>query len=196
MTKEIADSLGLKEASGALISEPLANGPAANAGLKSGDIITAVNDTPVKDARALAKMIGGFAPNKDITLSVLRNQKAETFKIQLGEYKDEKVASAQDENGDKGDVGKLGMTVAPASSVDGAGEHGLAVLNVDPDGEAADAGIQAGDVILKIAGKSVSSAHDLKAALKEAGANGKKHTLALVQHENSQRFIALPASVG
>ncbi|MGE0054978.1 MAG: Do family serine endopeptidase [Hyphomicrobium sp.] len=196
VTKEIADSLGLKEASGALISEPLANGPAAKAGLKSGDIITAVNGTPVKDARGLAKFIGGLAPNNDVTLSVLRNQKAETFKVELGEYKDEKVASAQDESGDKGDVGKLGMTVAPASSVDGAGEHGLAVLNVDPDGEAADAGIQAGDVILKIAGKSISSAHDLKTALKEAGANGKKHTLALVQHENSQRFIALPASVG
>jgi serine protease Do len=88
------------------------------------------------------------------------------------------------------------MTVAPAASVDGAGDAGLAVLNVDPDGQAADAGIEAGDVILKIAGKPISSVQDLKQALKEAGANGKKHTLALVQHENSQRFIALPATVG
>jgi len=196
VTKEIADSLGLKEAKGALISEPIAGGPAAKAGLKSGDIITAVDDAEVKDARQLAKTIAGIAPHKEVTLSVLRNQKPETVKVELGQYKDEKVASNQSGNTERDDVGKLGMTVAPASSVDGAGDQGLAVLNVDPDGAAADAGIQAGDIILKIAGKAISSAHDLQQALKEAGANGKKHTLALVQHENSQHFIALPASVG
>ncbi len=196
VTKEIADSLGLKETAGALISEPVAGGPAAKAGLKSGDIITAVDGAPVKDARSLAKMIAGFAPSKDVSLSVIRNQKTETISVSLGEYKDEKVAEAQSDKGEQGDAGKLGMTVAPAASVDGAGDAGLAVLNVDPDGQAADAGIEAGDIILKIAGKSISSVHDLKQALKEAGANGKKHTLALVQHENSQRFIALPATVG
>ncbi|MFX8840755.1 PDZ domain-containing protein, partial [Acinetobacter baumannii] len=59
VTPEIADSLGLKKPEGALVAEPQVNGPAAKAGVESGDVITRVNDQPVKDARELARTIGG-----------------------------------------------------------------------------------------------------------------------------------------
>src|SRR2546423_6412129 len=62
VTADIADSLGMKKAEGALVAEPQANGPAAKAGIQSGDVITAVNGEQVKDARELARTIGGLAP--------------------------------------------------------------------------------------------------------------------------------------
>ena len=68
---DIADSLGLKKAEGALVAEPQSDGPAAKAGIQSGDVITAVNGQPVKDARDLAKRIGGLAPGANVKLTVV-----------------------------------------------------------------------------------------------------------------------------
>src|SRR5438270_8503566 len=70
VTPEIAESLGLKKAEGALVAEPQANGPAAKAGIESGDVITSVNGESVKDARELARTIGGFAPGAAEKLNV------------------------------------------------------------------------------------------------------------------------------
>src|SRR5256884_2130063 len=72
VTADIADSLGMKKAEGALVAEPQANGPAAKAGIQSGDVITAVNGEQVKDARELARTIGGLAPGNAVKLKVLQ----------------------------------------------------------------------------------------------------------------------------
>jgi serine protease Do len=196
VTQAVADSLGLKAAKGALISEPQPNGPAAKAGLKSGDIVDAINGKKIDNARALARTIASFAPGTSVTLSVLRNGKSQEFTVTLGEFKDESSRNAQaaPESGNK--VGKLGLRLAPAASVEGAGNEGVAVLGVDPGSEAADAGISAGDVILKAGGTTLSSAQDLQQALAQARSSGKKHTLALVRHDNQDRYVALPVPMG
>src|SRR6201999_2297676 len=76
VTADIADSLGLKKAEGALVAEPQANGPAAKAGIESGDVITAVNGESVKDARELARTIGGMAPGASVKLDVLHKNES------------------------------------------------------------------------------------------------------------------------
>ncbi len=193
VTRAIADSLGLAKASGALISEPQPGSPASKAGLKSGDIITAVDGKDIPDARHLARTVAGFPPGTEVTLSVQRDGKQQQVKIALGEFRDktainEPSGRAEPDAG----VGKLGLTVAPASSVEGAGEQGLAVLSVDPNGGAAETGLQAGDVILKAGGAEISSVRDLRGAMAKAKGAGKKHALALVRHDKSEHYVALP----
>lgn len=87
VTGPIADSLGLASAHGALVSSPQPGSPAAKAGLKSGDIITKVDDKEIKDARDLARTIAGMAPGSEVTLSILRGGKTESKSVHLAEMK-------------------------------------------------------------------------------------------------------------
>src|SRR5207344_1275036 len=85
VTPDIADSLGLKKAEGALVAEPQANGPAAKAGIESGDVITSVNGEAVKDARELARTIGGLAPGNAVKLNVLHKGQDKVVNLTLGQ---------------------------------------------------------------------------------------------------------------
>src|SRR3954470_5068728 len=85
VTADIADSLGLKKAEGALVAEPQANGPAAKAGIESGEVITGVNGEPVKDARELARTIGSLAPGAAVKLNVLHKGEEKTVNLTLGQ---------------------------------------------------------------------------------------------------------------
>ena len=115
VTADIADSLGLKKAEGALVAEPQANGPASKAGIESGDVITAVNGETVKDARELARTIGGLSPGTAVKLSVLHKGQDKTISLSLGQLPNTLEAKADTDNGDKGsaargtDVPKLGF---------------------------------------------------------------------------------------
>src|SRR5580698_8831251 len=103
VTADIADSLGLKKAEGALVAEPQANGPAAKAGIESGDVITAVNGTPVKDARELARTIGGFAPGNAVKLNVLHKGQDKVLNLTLGQLPNTVEAKADtDDDSDRG----------------------------------------------------------------------------------------------
>src|SRR5665811_2484892 len=144
VTQDIADSLGLKKTEGALVAEPQANGPAAKAGIESGDVITTVNGQPIKDARELARTIGGIAPGNAVKLDVLHKGKDSVINLTLGQLPNAQEAKA-DSGGDStqgADVPRLGMTVAPANSVAGAGQAGVVVTGVDPNGAAADHGFK------------------------------------------------------
>ena len=194
VTREIADSLGIKDAEGALVSGTQPDSPAAKAGLKAGDVITSISDVKVKDSRDLARQIGGLAPNTRITVGYLRDGKAQTASVTLGQLKEQTAGRPQSPplTGDDPQTGNLGIAVAPASRVMGIGEHGLAVLRVDPNGKAAEVGLSPGDVILQIGGKEMSNPQDLLSALNEAGAQRKQHVLALVRRNGREMFIALP----
>ena len=85
VTAGIADSLGLKKAEGAMVDEPQAGSPAAKAGIQSGDVITAVNGTPVKDARDLARTIGMMAPDCAVKLDILRQGEARVVTVTLAQ---------------------------------------------------------------------------------------------------------------
>jgi serine protease Do len=203
VTADIADSLGLKKAEGALVAEPQANGPAAKAGIESGDIITSVNGEPVKDARELARTIGALAPGNAVKLNVLHKGQDKVVNLTLGQLPNTVEAKADTDNDtDKGgatkgvDVPKLGLTVAPANSIAGAGKDGVVVTEVDPKSAAAERGFKEGDVILEVAGKSVASAGDVRSAIDAARTESKNSVLMRVKSGGSSRFVALPLAKG
>jgi serine protease Do len=202
VTPDIADSLGLKKAEGALVAEPQANGPAANAGIESGDIITAVNGDTVKDARELARTIGGLAPGASVKLNVLHKGQEKTLNLTLGQLPNSLQAKTETDDSDKGgtnrgtDVPKLGLTLAPANSVAGAGKDGVVVTQVDPNSAAADRGFKEGDVILEVAGKNVVSAGDVRDAINTARTDNKNSVLMRVKSGGSSRFVAVPLAKG
>jgi len=203
VTAEIADSLGLKKAEGALVAEPQANGPAAKAGVESGDVITAVNDKPVHDARELARTIGGLAPGSAVKLSVQHKGQDKTINLTLGELPNSKEARGPaDQDQDRGgatrgiEVPKLGLNVAPASSVAGAGKEGVVVTGVEPGGVAAERGFKEGDVILEVAGKTVANPNEVRDALAEARKDNKTSVLIRVRSGDGSRFVALPIGRG
>jgi serine protease Do len=202
VTPEIADSLGLKAPEGALVAEPQRDGPAAKAGIESGDVITAVNGTPVKDARELARTIGGFAPGNAVKLNVMHKGQDKIVNLTLGQLPNAVEAKADNDNGDRGgpsrgsDIPKLGLTLAPAATVAGAGKEGVVVTEVDPKSAAAERGFKEGDVILEVAGKSVGSAGEVRDALDAARTDNKNSVLIRVRSGGSSRFVAVPVAKG
>ena len=87
---------------------------------------------------------------------------------------------------------RLGLTLAPADGVAGAGKEGVVVTKVDPDGPAANHGFKSGDVILEVGGKAVSSPADVRKALSDARGENKRAVLMRVKSGEQTRFIALP----
>jgi serine protease Do len=203
VTQDIADSLGLKKAEGALVAEPQANGPAAKAGIESGDVITQVNGENVKDARELARTIGGLAPGAAVKLNVMHKGQDKVVNLTLGTLPNQVEAKADTDSGDDNgkatrgtDVPKLGLTVAPANSVAGAGKEGVVVTEVDPKSAAADRGFKEGDVILEVAGKTVANANDVRDAITAAKDDNKNVVLMRVKTGGQSRFVAVPLAKG
>jgi serine protease Do len=193
VTAGLADSLGLKKAEGAMVDEPQQGGPAAKAGIESGDVITAVNGTPIKDARDLARTIGMIAPDSSVKLDIVHKGEAKTVSLTLGQMPNDQEARAQSGSDDStSGVAHLGLQVAPARDVSGAGSRGVVVTAVDPDGPAAEQGIETGNVILEIGGKAVVNADDVRNALSEAKSEGKHQVLLRVKMGDATRFVALP----
>lgn len=127
-------------------------------------------------------------------LKLIRDGKEQTLRVTLGAMKEEaRPQLAQtDEKGDQ--VGKLGLSVAPAPRDGGRNKAGVVVIDVDPAGAAADAGIQAGDVILKVGERDIASAKDMRQALSEARSHGRSKALVLVKSGDAERYVTLPAS--
>jgi len=195
VTSGIAQSLGMKKAEGALVDEAEPDTPAAKAGLLPGDVITAVNGNAIKDSGALAREISMMAPDSSVKLDVLRKGEAKSLTVTLATMPSQtsKQANASEpENGSARGVPHLGLSVAPAGDVAGAGSKGVVVTAIDPDGPAAEHGLQSGDLILDVGGKSVTSASDLRKALSEAKSDGKHDVLMRVKTADNTHFVAMP----
>jgi len=194
----IAESLGMKSVDGAIVDEAQADGPAAKAGVQSGDVITAVNGDVVKDSRDLAKKIGALTPGAKVNLSVLRKGEQKSISFALASMPGEKQAKADGSSGESegNGVPRLGLSLAPAGAVDGAGGKGLVVTGVDPDGTAAEHGLQTGDVILDVGGHSVGSVSDVRKMLVDAKNNGRGSVLMRVKSGDATRFVAMPITQG
>jgi serine protease Do len=177
--------------------EPQPNSPAAKSGIAAGDVITAVDGKPVKDARDLAKKIGSLAPKASVKLTVLHGGSEKVLTLTLGELPNAKEARALADEGDSSaDLSKLGLTLAPAARVAGAGAEGVVITGVDSSGVAADHGFSTGDVILEVAGKSVSTPTDVREVITTARTQGKRTVLVRVKKGDNTRFVALPLGRG
>jgi Do/DeqQ family serine protease len=186
VTSDLAESLGLKDVSGAIVSS-VANGSAADkAGLKRGDVITSFNGQPVHDFNALRNRVADATPGSNANVVVIRDGSQKTLSVKLDEASISREAKDRSEGGTE-DKAALGVAVTPLTpelaSRAGLGRdaHGVVVQNVDPDGRAADAGIQPGDVILEVNRQPVQSVDDLRAAVRKAS---ERPTLLLVRRSD------------
>jgi serine protease Do len=170
------------------------NGSAAKAGIESGDIITAVNSQSIKDAREFARTIGSLAPGSAVKLDVLHKGRDEAVNLTLGQLPAMQETNADPAHGS--DIPRLGSTVAPASSVAGAGKSGVVVTDVDPKSAAAERGFKEGDVILEVAGKSVVNPGDVREAIKAAHADNKNNVLMKVRSGDASHYVAVPFGNG
>jgi serine protease Do len=195
VTPEIADSMGLKQSTGALVSEPQADSPAVKAGIESGDVITSVDGTQIHDARELARRIGTLSPGTSVKLGVIHQGQDKTVILTLGTLPNEKQAANTNQNQREvpdSDIPRLGLTLAPASKVAGADGNGVVVTAVADGGIAADHGFRVGDVILDVGGKSVTTPADVRKGLADARKDGRHTVLFRVKSSQGTKFVALP----
>ncbi len=181
ITDETAEALDIKERNGVLVSSVKPGSSADKAGVKRGDIITAINGEKIEDTNVLRNKVASTAPGTSVKLSINREGKEMELNATLDELT---AAEAKDPTGESpnGDTpspqeqsGKLGLTLEPLTAqlakqlgIDADG-GGMVVTDVDPSGPSAEEGIARGDVILEINRKSVNSLADVKSALSSAG---------------------------
>ncbi len=189
VSADIAESLGLKEAAGAMVAKDQPNSPALAAGVKSQDVITAVNGETIIDPKDLARKIAGFGPKKAVELTIWRGGASQKISVTLGTLPaDTQVASidkpevpAKDDQ-----LAKYGFTLERPKG------EGLKISEVAPDSLASEKGLRAGDVILEAGGKPVTTVASLADALDGAKADGRKVLLVRVKSGDSVRFVTLP----
>lgn len=182
VTDDTAKAFELKEKTGILVSSVKAGSAADKAGIKRGDIITAINGEKMEDNNVLRNKVAGTLPGTEIKLTVVRDGKEQEFTAKLDEFSgdDAKKNSSgqgddQNGNGPQKESGKLGLNLQPVTPQIAkqlgleSDSEGMVVTDVDPNGAAAEEGISRGDVILEINKKSVNSIADVKAALDAAG---------------------------
>ena len=188
LSPDLAASLGLRATKGALIDQLTAEGPAARAGLRSGDIVTSVDGYPVTSSAELTQQIALARPGEEIHLRVLRDGEPRDVAITSGQRPSETAlaAGAQDDSGDAGQTGLLGMRVAPDAN------GGLVVEGLSPDSDAAQKGMQQGDVILRAGVRPIQSATDLSQAVESAKLAGRTSVPLLVARGNQRFYVAVP----
>jgi serine protease Do len=191
---DIGESLGLKEAKGALITKIMDDGPSANTELKVRDVVIQVNGEKVGSSRDLARKVAELQPASDARLVVIREGQERNLTVKLGTFpSSDKLASLEQDKGgsEREQMKEMGLTLAPSSEVDGAGDEGVAVINVDPASEASEKGLKAGDVILEVGGKPVSSPAAVSDGVRDAKTKGRKAVLMQIRSERQTRFVAL-----
>ncbi|MDQ0315136.1 Do family serine endopeptidase [Amorphus orientalis] len=194
ITPDIADSLGLEELDGALVAQPQDDSPAAKAGIEAGDAILAVDGETVENPRDLARTIAGKSPGSTVALTVWRNGAEEEVQVELGTLSAGSQANASSDLAPGTDL-SLGMRLAPAQDL-GLEEQGVAVVEIDPESQAAEKGLKVGDVILNAGGVDVSSPADIQKSVEVAEGEGRKAVLLRVRSGEQIRFVALPVAKG
>jgi serine protease Do len=174
--QDVAASLGLVDAKGALVTEVTTASPAADAGLKNGDAILAVNGQNIDDSRDLARKIAALNPDSKVDIKILRGQKEQTVPVKLGKFPSGKEVAKVEPSKEPQttEMDQLGLTIAPAS---GTNKEGVVVTEVDGSSDAAQKGIKSGDIILEVGGLAVKSPDDVANGVKEASKLGRKAVL-------------------
>jgi serine protease Do len=188
VTPEIAESLGIDKARGALVANVSKDGPAEKAGVKVGDVIVEFDGKEIKESGDLPIVVARTPVDRKVRMKVLRDKKDLQLTVTVGELKDEEVVASAPEKGELGmTVQKLTPQMAESLGLDRA--EGVVVSAVDPGSAADEAGIRRGDVILEIDRKPIRGIEEYKKAV--AGARKGKGVLFLVRRGESTLFLAL-----
>ena len=194
---DIASSLGLARPEGALVAKVEPSSPAANAGIKNRDVIVEYDGKKISTLRDLTRAVADTSAGRKVDVVVWRNGKQETLAATIQEQQnDEQVASAEEPAADN--QPKLGLALAPLSDemrqrlgMD-EGQEGVLVQRVMPNSPAESKGVRPGDVILEVAGRSVTSPQQVIDAVKSAHGNGAKSVLLLLQRNGQPTYEAIP----
>ena len=198
MTSDLADSFGLKDVNGAIVSSVAAGSAAERAGIKRGDVIKSFNGQPVHDFNALRNRVASATPGSTASVVIVRDGDEKTMSVKLDEAASS-LASRDRSNGPDADKSALGVAVAPITPEVASraglekGATGLVVQQVNPDGRASGAGIQAGDIILEVNRHPVASVDELRSALR-GGAD--RPTLLLVRRGENDIFVTVRPDAG
>lgn len=199
MTKDIAESLGLAEAKGALVVEPQTGSPGEKAGIKNGDVVTALNGEPVKDPRDLARRVAALRPGSTAEVTLWRSGKSETVKLEIGTLPSDAketaptTGEAQPDEGQASDeaLAGLGLTVTPSED-----DRGVTITSVDPDSDASDRGLKQGEKIVSVNNQEVKSADDILKVINNARKDNRTKALFQIEAQEGSRFVALPIAQG
>ncbi|PZQ79263.1 MAG: serine peptidase [Ancylobacter novellus] len=196
VSDEVAEAMDLKETTGALIAQVQAGTPGEKAGLKPGDIVTAIDGSTIKDSREMSREIARKKPGVTVKLSVLRDGKSITVPVTLEQLPTDVASNDAAKSGPESEKGapgvpRLGLSLAPAKGVAGAGDLGVVITEVDPNGPGAERGLKAGDVILDVGGKPVMTPADVRDGLAAAKKDNRKAVLMRVKSEQGTRFVAV-----
>lgn len=200
VTPEMAASLGSKDMKGAIVAKVVPNGPAAKAGFHQGDIVTAIDGRPVADNRDMTRRVASLQANSDASFTVLRDGKKETLTAKIAARNDEKLAAASGPSrkgpspstAEAMGLGLAAVTpeVRHAYNLDDS-VRGVVVTKVDPDSDAADKGIQPGDIVMSVGNQAVQTPAEVKARVAAAAAAGRDSVLVLLSGQEGERFLAL-----
>jgi serine protease Do len=203
VTDEIAESLNIKPARGALIAGVEEKGPAKPAGIEPGDVVVKFDGKDIKEPKDLSRVVADTAVGKEVDVVIIRKGQEQTVKVTLGRLEDtdkpvQANAKAQPETEKPVTQKALGLDLATLSkdlrtrykikdSV-----KGVIITNVDGTSDAADKRLSAGDVIVEVAQEAVSNAADVKKRVDQLKKDGKKSVLLLVSNADGElRFVAL-----
>ena len=197
MTDDLADSLGLDEPAGALISDVTPGGPAAAAGLRPGDVILTVDGRMIEEMRLLPRIVAGIEEGTDSEITIWRDGRKRTLEVEIGRLPESGQLAAAEPAADSSEP-QLGLSLAEldadtrrAFNVSD-GVDGVVIVDVDPAGRAAAKGMRPGDVIMRVDDAAVASPADVAAKIADAKRDDRASVLVLVNRQDSQRFVALP----
>ncbi len=199
VTDDVAEAMGLEKVAGALVTD-VPEGPAAEAGMESGDVIMQFDGYDVEDTRGLVRRVGNTSVGKTVRVVVFRDGKTQTLRVTLGrrEAAEGVVPAAQPgESEAPSEVEILGLTLSQLDDElrsqleldDNA--SGLVVADIDSLSEAYEKGMRAGDVITEAGQQKLSSISDLEDRITDAREAGRKSILLLVRRAGEPRFVAL-----
>ena len=208
VTPDVANAIGLAAAEGALVAKVDADTPAGRAGIKTGDVITALGGQAIKSPRDLSRMVADLSPGQKEHVTVWRQGEDRDLLITVGGNDTQGGGQPSTDNGQQqGDassqslpmigLGLADITPAVRQALNlPQGETGTVVESIAPSKPAAEAGLQVGDVIVSVNQTAVKSASAAKAAISQAGKAGRKSVLLLVQRGDAQTYLAVPFAHG
>jgi serine protease Do len=205
VTEEIAETLGLKKAEGALVASLIKGGPAEKSNLKAGDIILEFDGKPVPQMRKLPRIVAETEVDKPVEVVVWRDGKKKTVKLTVGRLDETEMAEVgsdggKDESAEVGGdkmVDPLGLTLAKLTpalrkkfKLDEEA-RGVIVTEVADNGVAFEKGVRPGDLIVEVSQEEVNSPDQVIGKIDEARKDGNKRILLLIESQSGLRFLAL-----